>query len=271
MNNYERIQLVILSYNRIDCIPRLFDELLLPAAKLDVLITFIDNNSDIELQRFLEKYKDIPNIEIIINNENFGVSKGRNIGFKKSKREFVINLDDDSLIELENLNLIPEIFDKLPSAGILAFRIIHGLTDSPQNDHGNKLIEVGNFHGAGHAIRKDLFQKIGYLDENCFFGAEEIEFSMHALSAGFKTIYTPTIIVRHFSFQRFGNGNIQRRINWARNYSMVLFRYLPFSKASLFCFRLFISYSINEIKLFIFFAVCYDTRWNQRIKKQKFT
>lgn len=253
MNNYQRIQLVILSYNRLDCLPRLFEELLLPAAKLEVLVTFIDNNSDLELQRFLEKYLNIPNIEIVINNENFGVAKGRNIGFKKSNREFIVYLDDDSLIELENLKLISEIFDNMPEAGILAFRIIHGLTENPQNDHGNELTMVGNFHGAGHAIRKDLFQKIGYLDENCFFGAEEIEFSMHALSAGFKTIYTPAIIVRHFSFQRTGKDNFQRRINWARNYSMVLFRYISFFNASLFSFRLLISYSYHEKNHLIIF------------------
>lgn len=253
MNHFERIQLVILSYNRLDCLPRLFEELLLPASKLEVLVTFIDNNSNEELQTFLDNYLNIPNIEIIINNENLGVSKGRNIGFKNSKREYVVYLDDDSIIELDDLKLVTEIFDSQPDAGILAFRIIHGLSGSSQNDHGNELIMVGNFHGAGHAIRKDLFQKIGYLDENCFFGAEEIEFSMHALGAGYKTMYTPEILVRHFSFQRQGKDNFQRRINWARNYSMVLFRYLPFFRAFLFSFRLLISYSISEKNHLIIF------------------
>lgn len=252
MNNYHRIQLVILSYNRMDCLPRLFDELLLPAAQLGVQVTFVDNNSELPLKDFLREYFSVPNIEIIINDENFGVAKGRNIGFKRSQREFVVYLDDDSLIDLTKLESIPDVFDKTPDAGILAFRVIHGLTGEAQNDHGKELKAVGNFHGAGHAIRTDLLKEIGYLDENCFFGAEEIEFSMRALAAGMKTIYTPDILIRHFSFPRNGKISSQRRINWARNYTMVLFRYLPFLKASIFSLRLLISYLVGEISLATF-------------------
>ncbi len=252
MNNYHRIQLVILSYNRMDCLPRLFDELLLPAAQLGVQVTFVDNNSELPLQDFLREYFSVPNIEIIINNENFGVAKGRNIGFKRCQREFVVYLDDDSLIELTNLECIPDVFDNTPEAGILAFRVIHGLDECAQNDYGKETLAVGNFHGAGHAIRTDLLKEIGYLDENCFFGAEEIEFSMRALVAGMKTIYTPGILIRHYSFPRTGKDSFKRRINWARNYAMVLFRYLPFLKASLFSFRLLVSYLVDKISVISF-------------------
>jgi GT2 family glycosyltransferase len=248
VNQFERIQLVILSYNRLDCMPRLFDELLLPAARKGVQVTVVDNASERPLREFLSNYFDRQNIEIVLNDQNCGVAKGRNAGFKRSTREFIIYLDDDSLMQLDALERVPTIFDELPEAGILAFHVVHGVTGEAQNEHGNKRTKVGNFHGAGHAIRCSALAKAGYLDEACFFGAEEIEFTMRMLVYGLKTIYLPEIVVRHFSFPRAGKDNLGRRIYWTRNYAMVLFRYLPTVTATLFSFRLLVSYFVGTFK-----------------------
>ena len=129
------------------------------------------------------------------------------------------------------------------------------MTGDLQNGYNQTEI-VGNFHGAGHAIRRSLIQKVGYLDEDCFFGGEELEFSMRALVAGMNTIYTPEIEVKHYNLERSGSHLIKRRIYWARNYAMVLFRYLPFMTASLFSGRLLLSYitsGISTIKLAVIF------------------
>lgn len=248
MTPFERTQLVILSYNRMDCLPRLFNELLIPAANLGTQVTFVDNASDSNVKKFLADYKGKINIEIILSDTNLGVARGRNIGFSRSNREYVVYLDDDSMMTLEDLASIPQLFDGRPDTGIFAFRVIHGLTHEPQNEHGATDQIVGNFHGAGHAIRSSLFQCAGYLDEKCFFGAEELEFTMRVRIAGMKTIYLPQIIVKHFSLTRSGTNQLRRRSYWARNYAMVLFRYLPFSKAALFSFRLLVSYVVSGIQ-----------------------
>ena len=249
MDQLSRVHIVILSFNRLDCLPRLFKDLLYPASERGATITFIDNASNNELRTFLKQQPTSINIQYILNNENYGVSKGRNLGFKNTKREFIVNLDDDAIMSVDDLYKIPETFDKLPDAGILAFRVHHGITGEAQNEtHAFKTF-VGNFHGAGHAIRSNLFSKIGYLDESCFFGAEELEFSMRARSIGFNTVFIPAINVQHFSIQRVGGENFKRRINWSKNYSKVLFRYLPLQIASLFAWRLLISYILNGFKV----------------------
>lgn len=238
MTEFDRIQVVVLSYNRLECLPRLFDEVLAPAAKRGAQVTVVDNRSEPPLQQFLSQFSASKNIEIVLNDENGGVAKGRNSGFKRSSREFVVYLDDDSLMSLDAMGRVPALFDELPDAGILAFRVVHGVTGETQNEHGEQRRAVGNFHGAGHAIRRALIDRVGYLDETCFFGAEEVEFSMRAVAAGMKTVYTPEIVARHFSFQRTGKDSLERRINWSRNFAMVLFRYLPPTTASLFSLRL---------------------------------
>jgi GT2 family glycosyltransferase len=245
MSQFDRIQLVVLSYNRLDCLPKLFNDLLIPAAERGVQVTLVDNLSEPTLRQFLSGYSDVGNVEIILNDENSGVAKGRNLAFRRSEREFVVYLDDDSLMSLAALERVPCIFDEIPGAGILAFRVVHGITRMIQNESGDRRAMVGNFHGAGHAIRSEVFERVGYLEEECFFGAEEIEFTMRVLAGGMKTVFIPEIVVEHFNVPRACKVLIRRRINWARNYAMVLFRYLPLAMASLFSSRLLFSYLLS--------------------------
>lgn len=242
MAQLDRLQVVVLSHDRIDTLPRLLDELLAPAASCGAHVTIVDNASGSPVREFLAGLNGVEQIDVVFNEANLGVAKGRNAAFRRSDREFIVYLDDDALITLEDLERVPAVFDASPDAGILAFRVVHGDTAMPQNELGGSLEPVGNFHGAGHAIRCSVFERIGYLDEECFFGAEEIEFAMRALRAGVKTVSVPEIVVRHFSFERAGPDAAARRVRWARNYAMVLFRYLPFRTASLFSARLLVSY-----------------------------
>lgn len=245
MDGFGRVHLVILSHNRLDCLPRLFNELLLPAHAKGIEITVIDNHSDENVRDFLTRMSNTSGISVIFNESNLGVARGRNIGFKRSQRDFIVYLDDDSVMELASLSRVSELFDKNPNAGILAFRVIQGITQDPQNDFGLEEKLVGNFHGAGHAIRRAVFEQIGYLDEACFFGAEELEFSMRTSCIGMHTLYTPDLVVNHYNIERHGPISMQRRLYWAQNYTMVLFRYLPFYWALLFSSRLFVSYIVN--------------------------
>jgi len=239
---FERMQVVVLSHNRLDCLPGLVRDLLIPAAQQGVQITVVDNGSEKPVQEFLHTACCGQNPKVIFVGQNVGVARGRNLGFRCSNREFVVYLDDDALMDFGTLARVPPTFDEIPDAGILAFRIVHGETGLAQNDHGERRKMVGNFHGAGHAIRRKVFDDAGYLDELCFFGAEEIELSMRALTKGWKTIFVPEIVVRHFSLPRTGATRTQRRVEWARNYAMVLFRYLPQKIALLFTMRLLVSY-----------------------------
>jgi GT2 family glycosyltransferase len=245
MTQLDRIQLVVLSHNRMDRLPVLLHELLLPAASRGVEVTIVDNASEPAVREFLDEFSGTNNLDIVFSEENSGVAKGRNLGFRRSQREFAVYLDDDSMMHMEALERVPQIFDEIADVGVLAFQVVHGFSGQLQNEHGAERVEVGNFHGAGHAIRRTVFERIGYLDEACFFGAEEIEFTMRALANGIKTLFVPEILVEHFSMPRVSNERLYRSLYWVRNYAMVLFRYLPPRIALLFSFRLLVSHLIS--------------------------
>lgn len=232
-----KISVVILSYNRISDLKKNLISLLSVLPSEFEVIT-VDNASTDGSREFLKEINQKnPKIKTIFLDENMGVAIGRNSGFSLSKGDYIVSLDDDAQMNVEDIKKVPALFLKYRNAGILAFKVCHAQTGDLQNDHGERVVPIANFHGAGHAIRKAIFEKVGYLDEFCTFGGEEFDFSVRCHSAGFQTLYIPEVIVHHNSFLRPGPSGADRRVKWVYNYVRILFKHFPPHMAYLFSFR----------------------------------
>jgi len=198
MNN---ISIIILSYNRLDELQKNVLKLTNNSNfQFENQIIIIDNNSTDGSKEFLiELAITNPDIDIILNGANYGIGAGRNIGFLRSSSKYIISLDNDSAITAEDICKVPQLFELSPKVGILAFRIVHPLTGELQNPHGSKPCFVANHHGAGFALRREVFLQTGGIDELCEYGADELDLSIHAHSFGWLTRYTPEITVYHNS------------------------------------------------------------------------
>jgi GT2 family glycosyltransferase len=225
---------VILSHNRLGVLTRNLTRALcdLPG---DSEIIVVDNASDDGTREFLADIcRREPRITGLWNDKNTGVAAGRNRGFRAARGSFVVALDDDAYPHPDLVRRIPAVFGSHPKAGVLAFRVLHATTGLEQNPHGNLARPVANFHGAGHAIRREVFDAVGYLDERCSFGGEELDFSIRCHSAGYETLYLPDLVVEHDSFLRPGPAGADRRRKWVQNYARVLYKHFPTARASLY-------------------------------------
>jgi GT2 family glycosyltransferase len=83
------------------------------------------------------------------------------------------------------------------------------------------------------------------LDEDCFFGGEELDYSMRARSAGYLTLYVPLIVAMHNNFIRSGSEGKERQVQWVFNYTRVLFKNLPMQFAFLNSFRNLLGHIIH--------------------------
>jgi len=221
--------MVILSYNRFDelsrNLPRLLSERHCPD-EFEIIV--VDNNSTDGSREFLiALQKEHPEIKLILNESNLGVAGGRNAGFAVAQREFVVALDDDAAIVAEDLRRVPSLFEEYPDAGVLAFRVIHPPSGEAQNPHGDVPCEVANHHGAGFAFRRSLYQMIGGIDEDCDFGAEELDFAIRIRVHGWKVLYTPEIPVYHNNFRRNPSLDQFRRIRRVYNNVRIYHKYFP--------------------------------------------
>jgi len=237
------ISLIVLSHNRCQDLERNLTLLLTGPLPQSLELIVVDNASSDGSVEMLKRFStEHPAMRLLLMESNLGVAGGRNAGYRAARGKYLVCLDDDSTLAGEDLAKVPALFAEFLQAGILAFRVCHLVSGEPQNDHGEQARPVANFHGAGYALRRELLERVGYLDDECTFGGEEIDLSIRAYDAGFLTIYTPAILVKHNSFLRSGKIGADRRARWVYNYLRVLFKHFPRSRAALFGGRLLVSH-----------------------------
>lgn len=202
----------------------------------------VDNGSQDETLKMLESFKDIT---LIKNQKNLGVAAGRNVGIKKARGEFITLLDDDTIVKegtafskiadfMKGNKEVAVVGPKLiypsdqiqesarqfptPLAVIWRGTFLHKILPNASCykdyiledfDH-NKIKEVDWVMGACQVIRKSVFDKIGFLDENYFFGYEDIDFCFRVKGAGFKVVYYPFVEVIHYYQRQSAKGIVSR-------------------------------------------------------------
>lgn len=177
---------------------------------------FVDNGSLDGSRRYMrENYAQIKFVPL---DKNYGFSYAVNVGIRESKGEYVVLLNNDTEVEkdwLENLVLCiessPEIFscsskmirynerNLIDDAGdqycILGWAKKRGDGKSAHLYSENKQIFSAC---AGAAIyRRNVFEEIGFFDENFFAYMEDIDIGYRANIYGYKNIYCSKAVVYH--------------------------------------------------------------------------
>lgn len=186
-------------------------------------IVVVDNASDDGTAQMLcEEFSD-PCICYVRLSENRGVTGGRNVSITEARGDILITLDDDCVFrDPEAASVIVEKFQQDERLGVLAFRIVNYFTNCMAKDefpHRDKTLdskselETSYFIGAGHAVRKAVYQHVGLYPENFFYGMEELDLSFRILDAGYKILYFPQVYVLH---KRSPNARISDLARWQR-------------------------------------------------------
>jgi len=157
-----------------------------------------------------------PQVKVIRNNQNLGFSGGNNVGIRQALEkgaDWVILLNNDTWVERDFIALLKTNLEGLK--GIVGMPIedkggiaycgkirwlkrpggIHVYNIDKANSIKNKFVV-----GAAMAIHKNVFDKIGFLDENYFLYYEDVDFSIRAKRAGFKITTLQFVAVHHEQF-----------------------------------------------------------------------
>ncbi|MEK6969036.1 MAG: glycosyltransferase [Nanoarchaeota archaeon] len=163
--------------------------------------------------------------------ERRGIPFNRNQGIKHAQGEVIIFIDDDCwvhpnwftslikpLLEDEKIlvttsgtkvpasNLVGDCIAALgfPGGGSLGFDKVWKVSEDSLTNH----LAVGNC-----AMRKDIFEKVGFFDESMKSGAEDAEFSFRMEQAGIPVKYVPQAYAFHearTTFSSFVNWQLRR-------------------------------------------------------------
>jgi GT2 family glycosyltransferase len=241
------ISVVLLNYNTRDMLAACIDSLLENGEGLELELIVVDNASrDGSAEMVRERF---PAALLVENSENTGSARGTNMGIEISSAPFVLILNPDTLIKEEALELMLGYLKSHPDVGLVGPRLVGGDGEYQQSCHyftilesryaillfltlmgihgckrfglftnpavdGSKMAEVDWIYTACALVRREVFERVGLLDEDLFFGGDDMELCYRAARAGWKTVYLPQAEIVHY-----GNQSAQQVFGGAHSYA----------------------------------------------------
>lgn len=214
------LSIVVLNYNNSNVIFRCIDTLIKFNKRYNYEIIVVDNkSSDGSYEKLMKEYNNQNNVKIIRNSKN-GCSSGRNLGVKKSTKEYIMFLDSDEWITnaywLDNyLSLIKEYGDKTVigwGAGwfnkkLYAYHVVDSFPHRYLEPNYLATSDIGYLATCGFIINKDFFNEIGGFDENydptCY---EDTDLSLAVRFNGGEIFYCKYLGVGHLPHQTTKSG-----------------------------------------------------------------
>ena len=206
------MSVIIVTYNHRKHVEKCLNSIFSDNKCLDIII--VDNNSTDGTPDFVEH--DFPEVTLIKNSQNKGYGAAVNLGVNYSKREYVVVLNPDVIIEanffeellkpiMENSNLITTpkalLYDgsKINTCGNIEHFTGLTFTLGLGKDKGelNESKFISGLSGVCFAAKRSIYLEIGGFDENIFLYMEDAEISWNINSRGLNILYVPSAVIYH--------------------------------------------------------------------------
>ena len=178
----------------------------------------------------------MPTLRLIKNRVNLGFAEGNNVGIKKALDwgvDYVMLLNNDTLVDKNLVDSLFKVMEEDKKISILGPKIYfapgcefhrdrykkeeqgkviwygggkidwnnvycsHRGVDEVDTGQYSKQEKTDFISGCCMMIRKEVFDKIGFLDKKYFLYLEDVDFCLRARQTGFKIIYAPKAHLWH--------------------------------------------------------------------------
>ena len=214
-------------------------------------IHVVDNGSTDETSSSLPAA--FPELHYIRMERNVGFARGVNLAAREAKGDFLLLLNSDARLEPDALRLAVDWMRLNPGCGIAGAQLFRA-DGRKQNSIANfpslatellnkfllralwpkqfpgkeqeyrEAVAVESVIGAFFLVRREVWEKLGGMDERFFFFLEETDFCLRARQAGFSTMHLPRVRVWHGQGQTAKQDLPAARIEYWRS------RYAYFAK-----------------------------------------
>lgn len=240
-------------------------------------VIIVDNGStDGSADWVREKF---PAIRLIRSQVNGGFSYGCNLGAHHARGQYLVFLNPDTTVVPDWLDaLLAPLSD--PHVALVTPCILR--MDNPVriNTAGNEVHptglafcrgagmppeafsapeDVAAVSGAAFAVRRDVWEALGGMDESFFLYVEDTDLSWRAWLAGYRCRYVPEPVVYHDYDLRFGAGKFFFQ---ERNRYLLLLKNLRWRTLLL----LFPSLLLAEVVTWGFLMMYHPRRWREKVR-----
>jgi len=214
-NKKPLISIIILNYNAGELLENCLNSVFKSNYKNFEVIVVDNVSTDNSHKKCKEKFE---KIQLIENLENFGYCEGNNIGIRKSKGDFIVILNPDTIVEPtwldEFLNAYSKYGDGLYQPKILSlyekdilqstgnmiqifgfgFARDKGVIDKDQFD---KIEKIGYASGTCIFTSSKIINQIGLLDPFLFLYHDDLDLGWRAAQLGISSYYVPKATIFH--------------------------------------------------------------------------
>ncbi len=248
------------------------EKTLADGSNLELDVWVVDNDSvdgSVEMTR-----QDFPSVHIIENHENVGFAKANNQALESAEfgvrnSELILLLNPDTVVESDTFVKCADFMLAHPDCGGLCVKMVDGegtyLKESKRGfpspeasfykmsglihlfPHSKRIgayymghlpedavNEVEIMPGAFLMFRREVYEKIGGLDESYFMYGEDIDFSWRIRLAGWKNYYFPETHIIHYKGESTKKGSMNYVYTFYNAMAIFVKRYFSGSNAKLF-------------------------------------
>lgn len=199
-----------------------------------------------------------PGVKVINSEENLGFAGGNNLAITQAKGDYVLLLNNDTIVPEGFLEPLVQLLEDKPQAGMVSPKIYY--YDEPArlqyagmgsldfrtgrgHDPAKMQIDKGQFdqvretdftHGACMLIKRKILEDIGLLTEDYFLYYEELDFCLRTREHDWKLYFTPHTHILHRESISVGKFSPLKTYYMSRNRWLLISRFAPRRKYWLF-------------------------------------
>ncbi len=244
--SFPSVTIIVLNWNAggflPDCLTALLD---LNYPNFQVVV--VDNNSSDDSVEMVRR--SFPHVELIGSPTNRGFAAGNNLALRQTDTDFVVLVNPDVIVDADWLHHLISPMQADETIGITGSKLFYpgrtliqhagGYITSPQalpGHYGLREADSGQHDvprdvdyviGASLAVRREVIEQIGLMDEDFFLYYEECDYCLRARRAGFRVVYVPEATAVHIESVTVTRNNIAYFQTYHTSRWRYLFKHWP--------------------------------------------
>lgn len=257
-----KLSIIIVNYNGFKYLKDCFESIYNNCKSLDFEIIVVDNNSSDNSVEFIKN--EFPNIILIESKKNLGFAGGNNLGVEYANGEYILLLNNDTILINDISSLMSFFTDNV---GVVGIKMLSGnkeylnsvgrfpnpfnlikfsLFNEKRNDFVTGDFKKTNYEvdwvcGAFLLTTREIYNKVGGLDTTYFMYVEDVDFCKRVNNIGYKTLFNASN-----SFVHFVGFNNTRERNLINSYKIYSKKHFNFFGKKIALFSLTINYLIKR-------------------------
>lgn len=235
---FPKVSIIVVTYGNLDLTRLCLDSVLRNTEHPRYEVIVVDNASTDGTPDYLRSIaSEHDNVRIILNETNRGFAAANNQGLSAADGDLLVLLNNDTVVPRgwlsgllahlsdEEIGLLGPVTNAVGNEARVApdYADITGLqpfADKRRQAHAGQLFDIRMLAMFCLAMRRDVFEKLGPLDENFGVGMfEDDDYSMRAKAAGYRVVCAEDVYIHHFGQAAFKKliENGEYDALWQRN------------------------------------------------------